>query len=196
MIYSKPNLADVKIIKPGYFKWLGKNKFKAASNITLIKDKDKNILVDTGSGGEAKKIIEALKKESLAPSDINIVVITHPHPDHLANNYLFGNALFIDGLSEFKKDEFLLNGDERKISQNIKILKTPGHALEDCSILVNTSRGTVAIVGDLFWKGQEDKLLIVESWQKLKQSRQRILSEADYIIPGHGKMFKVKKLFQ
>ncbi|MBU3964900.1 MBL fold metallo-hydrolase [Patescibacteria group bacterium] len=182
---------EVKIIKPGYFKWIGKNRCKTGSNVILIRDSGKNILVDTGSQGEDKKIIVALKKEKLKPENIDIVIITHPHADHIGNNFLFKNALFVDSLGEFRGDKFLLAKAERRITENVSITKTPGHALEDISIIAkNTKKGTIAVIGDLFWKAGDNKLIVFESPGKLKQSRKKILKIADWIIPGHGKMFK------
>lgn len=185
--------AEVKIIKPGYFKWVGKNKLKASSNIILIKDNGKNILIDTGSFGEEKKIISALKKEGLAPGGIDIVINTHLHADHLGNNYLFGRALFIDSLGEFKKGLFSIIPTKHKIGKNIKIIRTPGHTSEDISIIVSTAKGKVAVIGDVFWKANDKKLLIIENTKKLAQSRGKILKISDWIIPGHGKMFKNDK---
>ncbi|MDP3057669.1 MAG: MBL fold metallo-hydrolase [bacterium] len=181
----------VKIIKPGYFKWIGKNRCQTGSNVVLICDSGKNILVDTGSPGEDKKIIAGLKKEKLKPKNIDIVVLTHPHADHIANNFLFSEALFIDSLGEFKGDKFLLAKAERRITKNVRITKTPGHALEDISIIVNnTEFGIIAVVGDLYWRGGDNKLLQVESPKTLTASRKKILLMVDYLIPGHGKMFK------
>lgn len=181
----------VKIIKPGYFKWIGKNRCQTGSNVVLIQDGKKNILVDTGSPGEDKKIIASLKKEKLKPKDIDIVILTHPHADHIANNFLFPKALFIDSLGEFRGDKFLLAKAERKITKNVRIIKTPGHALEDISIIVNnTEFGIIAVIGDLFWRGGDNKLIQVESPKNLIASRKKILFIADYLIPGHGKMFK------
>jgi len=183
--------ATVKIIKPGYFKWIGKNRCQTGSNVVLIRDSGKKILVDTGSPGEDKKIIAALKKEKLKPKDIDIVILTHPHADHIANNFLFPKALFIDSLGEFRGDKFLLAAAERQITKNVCVTKTPGHALEDISIIVNnTEFGIIAVIGDLFWRGGDSKLLQIESPKNLVVSRKKILLFADYLIPGHGKMFK------
>ncbi len=181
----------VKIIKPGYFKWIGKNRCQTGSNVVLIRDGRKNILVDTGSPGEDKKIIAALKKEKLETKDLDIVIITHPHADHIGNNFLFSKALFIDSLGEFRGDKFLLAPAERQITKNVRIAKTPGHALEDISIIASSTKfGIIAIVGDLFWKAGDNKLIQIESPEKLAASRKKILLIADYLIPGHGKMFK------
>lgn len=184
----------VKIIKSGYFKWIGKNRCQTGSNVVLIQDGKKNILVDTGSPGEDRKIITGLKKEKLKPADIDIVILTHPHADHIANNFLFPKALFIDSLGEFRGDKFSLVSAERQITKNVRITKTPGHALEDISIIVNnTESGIIAVVGDLYWHGGDNKLFQVESPKNLAVSRKKILLIADYLIPGHGEMFKNTK---
>src|SRR6185295_13236215 len=39
-------------------------------------------LVDTGSPGEEKALVEALGNAGLAPRDVRIVVVTHGHADH------------------------------------------------------------------------------------------------------------------
>lgn len=183
--------SEVKIIKSGYFKWIAKNRCKTASNVVLIRDGKKNIIVDTGSPGEDKKIIAALKKEKLKPNDIDIVIITHPHADHIGNNFLFKKALFVDSLGEFKGDKFLLAPAERQITKNVRITKTPGHTLEDISIIASNAKfGIIAIVGDLYWRGGDNNLIQIESPDKLAASRKKILLIADYLIPGHGKMFK------
>jgi glyoxylase-like metal-dependent hydrolase (beta-lactamase superfamily II) len=71
--------------------------------------------------------------------------------------------------------------------------------------LVKTSKGDIVIAGDLFWwrTNEEQKtdynILVeredpyVKNKAELEESRKKILEIADYIIPGHGKMFKVKK---
>jgi glyoxylase-like metal-dependent hydrolase (beta-lactamase superfamily II) len=65
--------------------------------------------------------------------------------------------------------------------------------------------GKVVVVGDIFWwteKGEPKKdfeSLInledpyVKDEKALKESRKKILEVADWIIPGHGKMFKNQK---
>lgn len=185
--------ASAKIIKPGYFKWIGRDRCKASCNVTLIRDGKKNILVDTGAPGEDKKLIAALKKEKLKPEDIDIVIITHPHADHIGNNFLFSQSLFVDSLGEFRGDKFLLAKPERKVAENVYITATPGHALEDISAIAETEKGIVAVIGDLFWKAGDNKLIQIESGKKLAKSRKKILKVADWLIPGHGEMFKNPK---
>lgn len=54
--------------------------FPNAVNAFLIKMPDKNILVDTGLG---KNLIANLQSEGVSPEDINTVIITHMHGDHI-----------------------------------------------------------------------------------------------------------------
>ena len=74
------------------------------------------------------------------------------------------------------------------------IIKTPGHNYDGLSMLVKTSKGIIAIVGDVFWseRGPNQDPYASDNAQ-LKKTRQEVLKLADYIIPGHGAMFKAKK---
>jgi glyoxylase-like metal-dependent hydrolase (beta-lactamase superfamily II) len=193
-------LAQVKILLRGYFKWLGKssNKFKASSTVTLIRDGAVNILVDTGHHLVEKKLLIALKREDLKPNDIDYVIITHHHPDHVANNHLFKRSIKTDVLTSYKGDQFLVDFDllskgKNIISPNVYIISTPGHELDECTVIVKTAKGITAVVGDLFWARQNEKNIMVKDRKKLVKSQAMVVKLADYIIPGHAGMFKVKK---
>jgi glyoxylase-like metal-dependent hydrolase (beta-lactamase superfamily II) len=85
-------------------------------------------------------------------------------------------------------------GWNRRFTDNIEIVRTPGHSYDGISLLVETSKGILAIVGDVFWKENfpsDDPY--ANDKKELKQSREKIIELADYVIPGHGKMFKTKK---
>ena len=51
-------------------------------NCTLIQSKNTNILLDAGFG--YKNIVQALKKNGVYPSDVDAIVITHEHSDHVS----------------------------------------------------------------------------------------------------------------
>ena len=83
---------------------------------------------------------------------------------------------------------------KEQFTEDIKIIKTPGHNYTSISLLVKTEKGVVAIVGDVFWKEDFPKDdIYADDKEKLEQSRKKVLELADYIIPGHGDIFKVKK---
>jgi hydroxyacylglutathione hydrolase len=56
------------------------------SNSYLIKG-PVNTLVDTGSPGEGKKIIQALNKLGLQLSDLSLILHTHGHSDHYGSTH-------------------------------------------------------------------------------------------------------------
>jgi len=74
---------------------------------------------------------------------------------------------------------------------------------EHCSLVVETEKGIYAVAGDVFWWMENERQEVDinkpdgdpehMNIQKLIASRRKILEIADWIIPGHGKMFKVKK---
>ena len=195
-------MIKVKILIEGYAT-KQKDGWIASSTTTLIEDSGKKIIVDPGIN--RKLLLNKLKAESLTPKDIDIVFMTHYHPDHIFLCSIFENALVVDGDTIYKDDK------ETEYEGNIpgtilKVILTPGHAHEHASILAETKEGKVVVAADLFWwtdkqKQRTDNLeeLInrsdpfVKDMQALKTSRKKVLEIADFIIPGHGKMFKVKK---
>ena len=58
----------------------------------LLSNASHHIIVDTGMPHEAYRLIEALEKRQLHPSDIRMVINTHFHVDHVLNNCLFPAA--------------------------------------------------------------------------------------------------------
>ncbi len=185
-------MTEVKVLLVGYFEWIRKNVCRASSTITLVEDGREKILVDTGNLTDDKKILKALKKFKIKLAEITMVVNTHVHPDHRGCNFLFKKAKIItsEDINEDDKFTFAPSGDF-SITPHVKIVRTPGHTMQDCSVLVKIARGKVAIVGDLFWKGLKDKLAFVENKKLHRASQKKILKMADFIIPGHGDIFKI-----
>lgn len=163
--------------------------------ITLIKS-SKDIIVDTGNVGDSKIIADGLSKEGLSFGDIDFVVNTHWHSDHNGNNGFFENAAVIDFHSINKNGNFEFWQDEFVVDDDVKVIKTPGHSPQDISVVVKTKNGTVVVAEDIFENekdhdGKEAKSWSAD-WNQQLESRKKILTMADWIIPGHGKMFKVK----
>ncbi len=187
-------MAIVKILLVGYFKWVSKNVCRASSTVTFIEDGKEKIIVDTGNLVDQNKILAALKKIKIKPSDVTAVINTHHHPDHVGCNFLFEKAKFIDSNSIAVGDKFtILPQQDFSLTPNVKIIQSPGHTLNDCTVLVKTSKGKIAIVGDLIWKEGKAgfQLAFSEDRKLLRVSQKKILKMADWIIPGHGKIFRV-----
>ncbi|MDK2790853.1 MAG: N-acyl homoserine lactone hydrolase, partial [Methanothermococcus sp.] len=94
---------------------------KASSSVTYIGTKKHNIIVDTSSKDNRELIIEELKKLGLKPADIDIVINTHSHHDHVGNNDLFNNAEFIN----YSNIENLKDYENQRLNKNSSSLRKP-----------------------------------------------------------------------
>lgn len=187
----------ISVLMQGYSYEDRNGDFKANGTCTLIIGASK-ILVDTGSPRDKDKIIKCLQDHDLSPSNIDYVICTHGHIDHVGNLNLFPNAKFIVGYDIMYGDSYqdhdFKNGKNFIVDNNVEVNPTPGHTHADVSVLVRNVKdyGTVVVCGDLFenekdnneWKSLSENVKIQEI------NREKILKIADYIIPGHGAMFK------
>ncbi len=196
-------MAKIKILIRGYVKEIDGKEF-ASSTTTLIQDADLNIIVDPGM--DRKLLVSALSEENLSLNQIDYVILTHTHLDHSLLAGIFENAKILDNNEIYSFDGNIGEHGGKVPNTEIQIIKTPGHDQFHCSVLVDTEDlGKVMIAGDVFWwtddeEQKTDKLSLLEhkdpylkDAQALKKSREKVLELADYIIPGHGKIFKVKK---
>lgn len=188
-------MAEVKILIEGYTNADKDNsggKEVTCPTITLIRDSNLNIVVDPGVLENQQLLVEALKRENLAVNDIDIVCITHSHIDHYRNIGMFSNAKTLEFFGLWEGSS--VSEWDENFSDNIKIIKTPGHNYDGITILAKTNKGVVAVCGDVFWKeNYPEKDPYASDNKKLIESRKKILKLADYIIPGHAGMYKVKK---
>ena len=194
-------MTKVKVLIKGYAKKT-KNGWLASSTTTLIEDNGKKIIVDPGINKEL--LLKKLQKEGLRPNNIDIVFMTHYHPDHAFLASIFAKAKVLDGDTIYEDDKEV--SYKNKIpGTNLEVILTPGHAHEHASLLIKTAKGNIVIAGDVFWWTDEEKqktddieTLInkedpfTKDLSALRKSRKKILEIADWVIPGHGKMFKVK----
>jgi len=191
---------DVHVLIRGLAEWAGPGKQRAWGTVTLI-TRENNIVVDTGIPLQKDELIQRLEEHNLAPADIDFVVITHGHSDHIGNNNLFPEATFILDTDVSRGDEMRVHdfhADAFLIEKTVAVVSTPGHTDHDLSVVVETESGTCVIAGDIFEKDKDWDDKSWEPWSKHKdnqtKSRERILRIADFIVPGHGDAFEVPPL--
>lgn len=183
-------------------------KINIGATTTLIKS-NINIIVDPGAYVNRNKLLEALKNEGLETTDIQAVVLTHTHIDHTINTFLFPQARIYNrfkygnykGAFQNINEGYIKRFDilNEPIADGVKIIETTGHSIDHISVVVETDLGKIVVAGDALVKevwvdtNKQPEIDFVFSIEEYNQSRKKILEIADYIIPGHGAMFKVKK---
>lgn len=188
---------SVSVLKVGYSLPQTDGTFRADGTITLITG-PRTILVDTGGPWDRDFLLITLKERGIVPGDINFVVGTHGHSDHIGNLSLFPSAVIIVGYDISEGDTYrpnkLAEGQAYCVDEHVSVIPTPGHTAQDVSVQVRgTTAGTVLVAGDLFESYSDE-----ETWRDLsvntavqEVSRQAVLQTADVIIPGHGLPFRV-----
>lgn len=195
-------MIKIKVLIEGYVKEENGVEF-ASSSVTFLQENNLNIIVDPGMDREL--LLNSLRAENLSPENIDYVILTHTHLDHCLLAGIFENAKSLDGDSIYSSDGSIIPHDGKIPGTEIEIIETPGHDQFHCSVLADSEEyGKVAIVGDVFWwrtgeaqQTDAEKLVnqrdpYVKDEKQLIESRKKILEIADYVIPGHGKMFKAK----
>jgi glyoxylase-like metal-dependent hydrolase (beta-lactamase superfamily II) len=137
-----------------------------STNTVLIRDEGLNIVVDPGilQLGRYGAFQKRLAELGLEPGDIDMVVNTHCHYDHIEANYLFkGKPLIVhekevEYCSNLYWPEFteafmgIMEVDavsgEKKLSENVRVIETLGHTPGSISVLAETGEGLVACIGD------------------------------------------------
>lgn len=174
--------------------------FNLDSNCYLIND---TTLVDTGTGKNKDYLFSKLLENNVNPEDIELIVNTHCHFDHIGGNYLFENAKVaihkFDAVSLKSKDTLgthvnvfdieanarvdieLEDGDK---IDNFEIIHTPGHTKGGICLW----DGENLISGDtIFAGGGVGRTDIGGDYEDMKSSVERLmLLDAKNLYPGHG----------
>lgn len=162
-----------------------------ASSVSLVIDGEAVIVVDPGMVADRERILAPLRSHGVAPEQVTRVVITHHHPDHTLNVGLFANAEVIDFWARYRGDQWLDHeGEGYRVSPHARLILTPGHTEQDATVLVETDAGVIALT-HAWWRADRTPDLdpLAEDQDALMVSRQRILAEADLVVPGHGQPF-------
>ena len=174
---------------------------------TFLVDGKKRILIDPGHEHLFGHVREDLAGLSLSPDEIDIVIITHGHPDHMEGVKLFANSPTIIavhayemdfirhmaphygealGISDFEPDVLLREGYLKIEDLSLDVIQTPGHS--PGSICLYWPEKKALFTGDVVFNqgiGRTD--LPGGSGEELKKSIKRISGlDAEYLLPGHG----------
>lgn len=168
---------------------------------TFLIDGDKRILVDPGHRHLFRHVEAGLAARRLTPADIDLVIVTHGHPDHFEAATLFAKPTLVAmhegeyrlikqwGGSYLKipdPDFFLGEGGLNIGADTFEVIHTPGHS--PGSICLYWPEKKALFAGDVAFRdgiGRTD--LPGGDGGRLKSSIQRIAGlEVEYLLTGHG----------
>jgi glyoxylase-like metal-dependent hydrolase (beta-lactamase superfamily II) len=158
---------DVRRAVDRYVGQTGESAYISGTNILLIDTGEQRILVDTGDGADSEPglgyLLERLPETGFSASDIDIVVITHGHGDHIGactdgnGQPAFPNARYVITQSDWEfrtaqpdasatthllpiADRFERIEPDAEIDPGIRALHAAGHSPGQVALLIE-SRG-------------------------------------------------------
>ena len=185
-------------------------------------DGPKRVLIDPGHRALFEHVQRGLKELNLSIDDIDVIICTHAHPDHLEAVPLFKDtptlfamhetewqwastigkqmsASFGIDINDLRPDFFLTEGKLSLNGLDLDIIHTPGHSPGSVSLYWPQEKAL--FTGDLIFKegvGRTD--LPGGDGSQLKESIKGLNSlDAEWLLSGHGEVISgaenVKKNF-
>jgi hydroxyacylglutathione hydrolase len=178
-------------------------------NTYFIRSQTKNILIDPGHAPYFEHVRQGLSRLGVSEKDIDLIICTHAHPDHMEAVRLFDpeKTLFtlhpdewqlIKAMAPYLKtamnadierltpDFFLSEGDLTVGDIHLEVYHTPGHSPGGISLYWPETKAL--FTGDLIFKdglGRTD--LPGGSSDLLKESILRMATlDAHWLLSGHG----------
>jgi glyoxylase-like metal-dependent hydrolase (beta-lactamase superfamily II) len=205
--------------------------------VWLLEGTEKTIIVDTGLGdpeevatmqkkygvdvmttkSEDQDLVAGLARYGVKPEDVDVVLLTHLHFDHIGNNELFTNATFYVHKDELPQGEsppdfrmyyypeysakieavrdrlVVWEGDELEIEPTVRLVKIGGHTPGCTVVMVKTDIGKVCLASDVMYcyRNLELNWPTGSFWhlQELMDGYDRLNREADIVVPEHDWQF-------
>jgi glyoxylase-like metal-dependent hydrolase (beta-lactamase superfamily II) len=180
-------------------------------NTYLIRSPEKSILIDPGHAAHFGHVRDELDRIGLALVDIDLVICTHAHPDHIEAVRFFSDApsrfalhaaewtlvekmapmlkasMEID-LESFRPDFFLEEGELTVGDISLEVFHTPGHSPGGITLFWAAEKAL--FTGDLIFNGGLGRTdLPGGNGRQLKESIRRMGSlDSHWLLSGHGEV--------
>jgi glyoxylase-like metal-dependent hydrolase (beta-lactamase superfamily II) len=186
---------------------------KPGSHVYLIKGDTKNVLIDTGVAGKFPVLKRRLTELGLHVKDVNLIILTHEHYDHIGATAFFYQTAVIAAhrLAANKlelQDEFVTFSKYRDQSSKpfwvdvwledgsiidlgnyeFQVIHTPGHT-SGCICLYEPKAGLLFTGDTVFAGGTLSEIAVGGNVSDYMNSVRRLSNlKIKQIYPGHGRV--------
>ena len=187
------------------------------SSLALIQKDGHNILVDTGGPVVRGRLKGLLEQRGLSFRDIDMILLTHLHSDHVHNLDFFPHATIVFSNADWEyvhsvanidfdapevafgliraMDKKLLFEDGEEILPGLTTMFIPGHTPGCVAYVLDQNGEKWAFTGDAAKNRGEMttmELQITLDADAHKKSIQRILATCDRVLPGHDTWLRIR----
>ncbi len=208
-------MASIDILLPGYA-WGTDSGTPAFCSVILVESEGRRVLLDTAHVGRRVQLQEALAARGLAAADIDVILMTHAHWDHVQNFDAFpgvpmaihprerryaqsphvndwatpqwtGAAIETHPLQE------VVEGDE--LAKGVRVIDLPGHSPGSIGLAVETDDGLAVLTGDAMHTAQVAvsgrSPLVFYNEPQANESIAKAVAAGDVLYPGHDRPFRL-----
>jgi glyoxylase-like metal-dependent hydrolase (beta-lactamase superfamily II) len=185
-----------------------------AAHAYLVRGTRRTVLVDTGLPASYDGLCSALATLGLAPTDLDLVVLTHEHIDHaggapqfarhcpvaahrlaarklsLHDEFTMMNKAFATGMADFEIDIVLEEGCRIDAGggRSLHVMHTPGHCSGSICLLDAGHRALIS-ADTIMAGGVVGGVLGSGNVSDYIASLERLaLMRIDHLLPGHGRV--------
>jgi N-acyl homoserine lactone hydrolase len=184
--------------------------------VYLVEHGSRRILFDCGHAGRRRALQRALTRRGLLTRDIDTLVLSHAHWDHIQNADLFERATILlhpeelDRLRTPPADDPALPPwsaavlrelvvrpvtSGYTITSGVSLVGLPGHTMGSIGLRVSTETGTALLTGDAVSSAKAlraGRCTVVTAGEALAaRTTEHVRSTAAFVYPGHDRPFTV-----
>ena len=192
------------------YAYFWQNSYENNCNTYLIRG-DVTVLIDPGHSRYIPDLLREMEGDGIAPKKIDLILLTHSHPDHVEGleaflnkpakvvinreeeRYLKESGKFLfemmrQPVPEFRIDFYLKEGELHLGGKIFHIYETPGHS--PGSLSIHWPERKVLFTGDLvFYEGIGRTDFLEGNPKSIKKSIERMSRlDTELLLPGHGEM--------
>ena len=176
---------------------------------TYVITGEKTLLIDPGHSRHLTNLYSQMKEDGISPDALDLLLITHSHPDHFEGveafldkpvkvamsqdeeKYLLGSGKYLfemmrQPLPGFRIDFYLKEGDLHFGGKTFQVYQTPGHSPGSLSIYWPERKAL--FTGDVVFSGGIGRTDFMEGDpEQLAKSIERLSRlDIEFLLPGHG----------